>query len=250
MTTTTTTTLSTPTEPTLFHAPNFSSCRPLGVLVELGVAAYPPLDDGTGLVGKKGKGDEKDNSPVVQVETISWDQLKKDPNLTKLNPQKRLPFFYDPANDLKLTESGGLVQYLLETHDPNHTLHPAPGDKTRADFLKLLHFGPATAYHVAVPLLFPPPTEKALEDKKREWHQIVVPTFEEALTKYGGPYLLGDKLTAADIVLVYDLVVVSLAKGADELFAPHPKLKAYYEMISALPFYKVVYPPEKKEGSA
>ena len=244
-----TTSLSTPTKPTLYHAPNFSSCRPLGVLVELGVVAYPS-NTGDSLAGNKRKADDdEDTSPgaLVQVENVSWDQLKNDPVLTELNPQKRLPFFHDPSSSLSLTESGGMVQYLLEKYDEKHTLYPAPGDETRADFLKLLHFGPATAYHVAVHLLFPPSVEKVFDQKKQEWHNVVVPTYEEALTKYGGPYLLGKTLTAADIVLAYDLVTASAAKCASELFEPHPKLKAYRDMISELSFFKVVYPPEKKE---
>ncbi|KAL7563951.1 hypothetical protein ACA910_017566 [Epithemia clementina (nom. ined.)] len=167
--------------------------------------------------------------------------------LTELNPHKRLPFFFDPTTGLKLHESGALVEYFLETYDPKHTLHPAPGDPTRPEFLKLLHFGPASAYHVAVHLLFPPSDAKELEAKKRQWHDVVVPTYEQALDQHGGPFLLGDKLTAADIILSYDLVAASAAQCAKELFEPHPKLQAYHDLVSALPFYKAVYPSEKKD---
>jgi glutathione S-transferase len=219
------------TNPTLFHNQFWSSSRPAAVLMELGL---------TSCLGGP-----------VDIVHISEEQLKTDPTLTALNPQKRLPFFYDPSADLKLNESGGLVQYLLEKYDPNHKLWPAPNDPTRAEFLKLVHFGPATAYHVAVPILFhfmPPkgmdPTPlKELETKKKEWHTVVAPTLEQALDKYGGPYLLGDKFSAADLVCGYDLMTISFTGNAAvaELLGPHPKVKAYLDIISKRDVYKKLY---------
>ena len=116
--------LAQPIQATLFHTQYWSSSRPLAVLLELGLT--------------------KESGGPIDVVTISEKDLKSDPWLVKTNPQKRLPFFYDPASDLKLNESGGMVQYLLETYDTQNKLWPAIGDPTRAEFLKLVHFGPAT----------------------------------------------------------------------------------------------------------
>ena len=134
------------------------------------------------------------------------------------------------------------MQYLLETYDLDHALHPPIGHVTRPDFLQLLHFGPATAYHQTVPILFASGSEKELNKKKTEWKEIFVPTLEKALDKYGGPFLLGNTLSAVDISLAYDLLAVDSSKSADELFTAHPKIKAYHENISALPFYKAIFP--------
>lgn len=207
--------------------------------MELGViAAAARTDDGAAEPTPK----KQKALKSIQVDHVTYDQLKNDPCLVQLNPQKRLPFFFDPDKDLKLNESGGLVEYLLETYDPDHTLHPALGTPTRAEFLRLLHFGPATAYNVGVHLLFP---GKDLEEKKQQWHQIVAPTLEHALEKYGGPYLLGTNFTAADAVIGYDMVTVSAAKCADELFQTHPALKAYYDLLKARPSYDKIYSPGK-----
>jgi glutathione S-transferase len=247
-----------PTGPTLFHALHFSSSRPLFVLLELGVVAGGGTDDHHGQEPDTKK-PKKESSAVsssssssseqkqhVQVVHVTYNQLKNDPVLVELNPQKRLPFFYDPTtNDLKLNESGGLVQYLLETYDPNHTLHPAPGTATRPDFLKLLHFGPATAYHIGVPILFPGPD---LVDKKKQWHEIVATTLEQSLIKYGGPYLLGDQFTAVDASIAYDLVTVAAADSAKELWAGHPALEAYHALLQERPAYKTTFPPISQEG--
>lgn len=221
--------LSIPVRPTLYHGVNFSSSRPMGVLLELGIASTK----------KRKTYQEEEEDPKIDVVTIDWDTLKIDSVLAKLNPQKRLPFFYDPKSDVKLTESGGLVQYLLETYDTQHQLYPATvGDPTRADYLQLLHFGPATAYHIAVHLLFP---GKDFDTKKKEWKDIVVPTLEGALDKFGGPYLLGEKLTAADVCLAYDLHTAASAACAGELFDPFPKLKAYHEKLKERASYQELY---------
>lgn len=233
-------TIELPTKPTLFHALNFSSSRPLCVLMELGIVRGRPKDSASEPSLKKSKSESK--SPAVEIVEVSYDQLKNDPCLAKLNPQKRLPFFFDPAKDLKLNESGGLVEYLLETYDPEHTLHPAPGTDTRAEFLRLLHFGPATAYHIGVHLLFP---GKDLEEKKKQWHEVVAPTLEQALEKYGGPYLLGKAFSAADAVIGYDMVTVAAAECGDELFAAHPSLKEYHELLKTRPSYADIYSTEK-----
>jgi glutathione S-transferase len=150
------------------------------------------------------------------------------------------------SNSMQLNESGGLVQYLLETYDPTHTLHPAPGTTTRPDFLKLLHFGPATAYHIGVPILFPGPD---LEEKKKQWHDIVAVTLEQSLTKYGGPYLLGDQFTAVDASIAYDLVTVAAAGDrAKELWESHPALVTYHALLQERPAYKMTFPPTSPEG--
>lgn len=191
--------------------------------------------------------DDDAKSAPVDVKIVSWDQLKNDPVLTKLNPQRRLPFFFDPTkDDLSLNESGGLVEYLLEEYDPDNTLHPAPGDKTRPEFLKLIHFGPATAYHIGVHLLFLG-TDKDFEEKKKGWHEVVAPTLKMALNKYGGPYLLGEEFTAADAVLGYDIVTVASAKCADEMFEKHPELRAYHQTLKSRAAFQEVYSPKEDE---
>ena len=142
-----------------------------------------------------------------------------------------------------------MVQYFLETYDTEHTFWPAPGEATRAEFLKLIHFGPATAYHVVVPIFLhymhgtttDPPINKEIESKKKEWHSVVAPTLEQALEKFGGPYLLGEKFSAADMVCGYDLVTVSFASCAAELLDPHPKVKTYLDIISQREVYKTLY---------
>lgn len=225
--------LTAPTKPTLYHTQYFSSSRAAAILIELGLVGTP-------------------DSPIEIVE-ITVAQLKSDPVLTQLNPQRRLPFFRDPAADLNLTESGGLAQYLLETYDTAHKLHPEVGDKTRADFLQLMHFGPATCYHIAVPIMFKRPPagleafetkDDVFEQKKKEWHDFIVPTLEQALDKFGGPYLLGPKMTAADLVVGYDVMTAAFA-GAPALLDDHPKIKAYSETISKLDSYAKLYTPSE-----
>lgn len=224
--------ITTPIQATLFHTQFWSSSRPAALLLELGLT--------------------KETGGPIEIRTITQEQLKTDPWMVQVNPQRRLPFFYDPTQkiDLCLNESGGMVQYLLETYDTEHKLWPRPGDVTRAEFLKLVHFGPATAYHIAVPIFFRfmapegdalRTSEKDYEAKKKDWHNIVAPTLEYALETYEGPYLLGSKFTAADIVCGYDLMTISFTECAKELLDPHPKVKAYLNLISKRDAYQKLY---------
>lgn len=222
--------LSAPTRPTLYHIQFWSSSRPLAVLLKLGAAGRP--------------------GAPVDVVTITAAQLKTDPAIVSVNPQRRLPLFVDPGRGLALCESGAIAEHILETYDTEHSLYPRAGEKTRADFLQLLHFGPASAYHVCVPILFhgSPPMEelRTADDKlqscKKQWHEIVAPTVEAALEKFGGPYLLGPELSAADLVLSYDVMTVSFA-GVPELLADHPKVKAYLDVMSKNEVYAKIYTP-------
>lgn len=219
-----------PTRPTLYHIQFWSSSRPLAVLLKLGAA------------GRAGA--------PVDVVAVTEAQLKTDATLVAANPQKRLPLFVDPSRELVLAESGAIVQHTLETYDTEHALHPRVGDTARADFLQLLHFGPASAYHIAVPMFFraSPPVEalRTREDTfemcKKQWHQIVVPTLERALDKFGGPYLLGTELSAADLVLGYDVMTASFS-GVPELLGDHPKIKEYHDLISKDAVYMKIYTP-------
>mmetsp|Transcript_8099 Transcript_8099/g.17111 ORF Transcript_8099/g.17111 Transcript_8099/m.17111 type:complete len:262 (+) Transcript_8099:987-1772(+) len=231
--------LSQPALPTLYHTQFWSSSRPLAVLEELGLT--------------------KEAGGPIDVITITEKELKSDPWLVANNPQKRLPFFYDPYNDLKLNESGGLVQYLLETYDTQNKLWPAINDPTRPEFLKLLHFGPASAYHVGVPILFrygvaedsPLRTsEENYRAKINDFHNFVAPTLQQALGRHGGPFLLGDKFSAADIVCGYDLMTISFTKCAKELLEPFPQVKDYLDRISQRSVYQKLYTMPASGGAA
>ena len=219
--------LTQPIQATLFHNKWWSSSRPAYVILELGL--------------------NKEAGGPIDITDISEKELKGDPWLVKNNPQKRLPFFYDPSGDLKLNESGGLVQYLLETYDTESKLSPAIGHPTRPEFLKLMHFGPASAYHAIVPIFLHQEEgpmkspDEAFEAGKKDWHNFVAPTFEQALDKYGGPFLLGDTFSAADIVCGYDLMMLSFTQCSKELLEPHPKIQAYLETISKREAYQKLY---------
>lgn len=222
--------LSPPAQATLFHTQFWSSSRPAAVLLELGLTT--------------------ETGGPIAITTISQKDLKEDPWLVENNPQKRLPFFCDPAKNLMLNESGGLVQYLLETYDTENKLWPPLHDPKRPEFLKLLHFGPASAYHVAVPIFFrfmaaegdPLRTsETDFERKKVDFHTFVAPTLEQALDKYGGPFLLGDKFSAVDIVCGYDLMTISYTQCSKELLDPYPKVKSYFDIISKREVYQKLY---------
>ena len=241
-----------PTCPTLFHQMYWSSSRPAAVLMELDLIK---------TTSNKDDDDKHDDSKPIELVTVTEEQLKNDPILIKLNPQKRLPFFYDPTLDIKLNESGGMIQYLLDTYDTESKLQPSKKEddkdyvSRKAEFYKLLHFGPATMYHIGVPIFghdlgFAKLDEDKLQSKLDEWKNIVIPTLEYSLEKFGGPYLLGEQYTAVDCSISYDMITIGTSSYAEELLTCRPLLKSYFDALRARPVYKKLYGGDSAEKEA
>ena len=56
-----------------------------------------------------------------ETEIMDFSQLKQDP-FESLNPNGRVPAIEDPNTGMTLWESGGIVEYLLETYDKENSL--------------------------------------------------------------------------------------------------------------------------------
>lgn len=56
-----------------------------------------------------------------KIEWISYLDIKSEPYIT-LNPNGRLPSMVDPNTNVKLFESGAIIEYLLDRYDENHVI--------------------------------------------------------------------------------------------------------------------------------
>ena len=68
---------------------------------------------------------------------MDFGQLKQDP-FESINPNGRVPAIEDPNTDLKLWESGAIIEYLLDTYDKDHKLSYTQG-KEKYEQLCWLH---------------------------------------------------------------------------------------------------------------
>lgn len=121
------------------------------------------------------------------------------PELVAANPMGKVPALVDGA--AQLAESAAICAYIAERF-PGAGLAPALGDPLRARYFHWLFFAPAC--------IEPAYTEKfanvRLPASAAGWGDFnrVIATLERALEK--GPWILGDRFSAADVMIGSDLL--------------------------------------------
>jgi glutathione S-transferase len=150
---------------------------------------------------------------------------QRKPEYLAVNPMGKVPAVVH--NGALVTEQGAIYQYLAELY-PEAGLSPAVGTPLRAPYLRWLAFYGSSF-------------EPALIDRALERAPGSV-----AMTPYGdydtmlktltdqleqGPYLLGDTITAADILWGIALSWTTAFKMVPET----PRIRAYIERINARP---------------
>ncbi|MBS0547126.1 MAG: glutathione S-transferase family protein [Proteobacteria bacterium] len=156
---------------------------------------------------------------------------QKAPDFLKINPMGKLPTIVHRGT--VVTETAAIIAYLADAF-PQAGLAPAPGDAQRGAYYRWLFFG-AGCFEPALldTMMKRPPVERKMAVG---WgsYEDVLSTLKTALTT--GPYLLGDKFTAADVYIGSEL-------GWAMMFGA-PNLKGekvfddYVARVQARPAYK------------
>ncbi|MBV7266604.1 glutathione S-transferase family protein [Erythrobacter ani] len=154
------------------------------------------------------------------------------PELKAIHPMEIAPVIED--GDLKLGESGAIVEYIVGKYAPDKALAPGADKADFADHLYWFHFANATfmtngMMQIAVGAVgaeMPPPLAKRITNA---WSQI-----ERRLGE--ADYFGGKQLTTADIMMVFQLTTSRAFNGMtiDHL----PNLKAYLQRIGAREAYR------------
>lgn len=132
--------------------------------------------------------------------------VQKEPWFLKLNPNGRIPTLVDNSTDITISETGAILQYLADTYDKEHKFSYPHGSKDYYRVLEVLTFqvaglGPmqGQANHFT---LFAqekiPYGIKRYQDETARLYSVV----EEYLHRSSGGYLVGDKITAADVAVL------------------------------------------------
>jgi glutathione S-transferase len=161
---------------------------------------------------------------TLQVLDLRAGEQRQDPYL-RVNPMGKVPALLH--GDTLVTEQAAVYMYLAELY-PEAGLAPAPGEAQRGAYLRWMVFY-GSCYEPAI-------VDKAL---KREpgpastspygHYDTVMETLRAQLA--GGPWLLGERLSAADFLWGAALQWTMMFKIAPEL----PEFKAYVERYAALP---------------
>jgi glutathione S-transferase len=154
----------------------------------------------------------------------------KKPEYLAINPNGRLPSIHDPNTNLTIWESGAIVEYLIEAYDTKHQISFAPGTPEYYHAKQWLFFqvsgqGPYFGqlgwflkfHHEQLP--------SAIERYVNEVNRVVG-VLEGWLAKQkqeygdsassGGPWLVGNKYSYADIAFVQWQRVIGMVTTKDQ----------------------------------
>jgi glutathione S-transferase len=195
---------------TLYHAPQTRSIRPRWMLEEIGTPYH-----------------------LVRLDLQAGDQ--RTPDFLKINPNGAVPALVD--GDLTLFESAAICQHLADRF-PDKGLAPTVGTPDRGRYYQWIHFAMST---IEPPLLtiflhtvMRPEAERIpqLVGPARDQLRAALAVLESALTQ---PYLVGSRLTGADIMVGSTLAWAQMIGLLD---ASAPAVGAYLGRLMVRPAFQ------------
>ena len=138
-----------------------------------------------------------------------------------VNPFGKVPTIV--TNDLRLSESGAILLYLLELFDTEREFSPERDTGLWPRFLQWFFWGLTTFESAAFAF-----TNSQGEKERANVERFIAPL---ARSLASNDYLAGESFTAADIVCAYDLGILS---STYDLKA-HPSIHAYLSRLLARP---------------
>ncbi len=216
---------------TVHHLQNSRSFRIIWLLEELGI----PYDIKTY---------ERDTKTLLSP-----------PELFKLHPLGQAPVITD--NQFTIAESGAIIEYLIESYDPDHLLRPLPKTSERLDYTFWLHYAEGSLMPwLVMKLIFMrlsgPPVpwlirpiataisqgvQKGFIDKQIDIHM----NFVDQSLKSTQNWLCGDTFSAADIQMYYPIKAASKRTN----FSQYPALQEYIKRCESRPCHETAL---KKAG--
>jgi len=137
---------------------------------------------------------EETGQPYERVLTDISTGAQKRVEYLAINPMGKVPALKD--GDVALAEAAAICAYVAERY-PEAKLAPPLGDPLRARYLYWLFFGPGCIEPAMVQIA----TKIEMNPVAAGWGdaQRVIDVLDNALQK--GPWILGEKFSAADIVI-------------------------------------------------
>ena len=152
-----------------------------------------------------------------------------------INPAGQVPALELPDGQL-MTESAAICIYLGEVH-PETGLAPAPAHPARAAYLRWMVYLSAVVYEADLRCYYAerytadPAGASGVKQRAHEQMDAAFAILESRLNE--GPWLAGDKLSAADI---YMSMLASWHPDVTALKAQCPKVAAVWNKVAALDF--------------
>jgi glutathione S-transferase len=152
---------------------------------------------------------------------------QKEPDFLKINPMGKVPAITDDG--VVVTETAAICLYLADRYGYG-ALAPRIEAPERGPYCRWLVFSTA----VLEPAIYMKGVHDPDKGKGVGWgrYETALSTAEQALTP--GPYLFGERFTAADVVFGAVLTVAMFNKRVPE----RPAFQAYNQHISQRPAYQ------------
>ena len=159
------------------------------------------------------------------------------PEWRQMNPVGKVPVL--TCGSFKLFESGAMVQHLLDAYDEQRQLQPAAGTDDHATFLQWCWFAESTFCRATGEIAnhkreFAGKLIEPVLDEMRDRARACMRALDEALAD-GRTYLLGDRFTAADIMMGY--AFVSFERNVGDSALPD-NAERYWQRLKARPAYQ------------
>lgn len=156
------------------------------------------------------------------------------PEFARLSPHGRVPLLVD--GDLVMSESAAIVMHLCDLH-PEAELAPAVGTPERAQWYRWLTYLTNTVQAAFMIAFYP---ERATGDPagvdavriKAESDLAGMRAFLEAQLASGGPYLLGERFTSADLYL---FMLTRWGRRLEPKWWEQPELRAHFRRVFGRP---------------
>lgn len=156
----------------------------------------------------------------------------KAPEYLKLNPLGRIPTLVD--GDLVLYETAAICLHILDRH-PGSRLAPELGSAERAQFYKWMIYLTNTVQAEMIVYFYPERwCETATAEVKRHAEAHLDGMFDHIETSLAatGPYLLGSRISAADLFLT---MLARWSRGFTRPAGTRPQIARLLEQVVARP---------------
>ncbi|KIX03622.1 uncharacterized protein Z518_07175 [Rhinocladiella mackenziei CBS 650.93] len=177
----------------------------------------------------------------------------KKPYYLALNPNGRLPTIHDPNTDITLWESGAIIEYLIERYDTENRLSFSTGTLESYHAKQWLYFqttgqGPYYGQAAWFKKFHHEKLPSALERYTKEVGRIsgvldgwLAKQKEKYGTENDGPWLVGNKVSYADLAFVsWQTVIVVILSKEEYDEDKFPNMKEWMDKMRARPTVKGV----------
>ncbi|MGH6768609.1 MAG: glutathione S-transferase family protein [Xanthobacteraceae bacterium] len=150
----------------------------------------------------------------------------REPPYLSVNPMGKVPAL--DHDGVVITEAAAICAYLADAF-PNAGLNVPIGDKRRGRYLKWLFFGPSCVEPTITDRAFPRKEEVRRGTLGHGDYDTVMDVLAKGVA--GGPFILGDRFTAADVVIGSGLRWGMMFKMLPE----RPEFTAYVARLAQRP---------------